>query len=53
MTRTGREISVYGYYHVVQKGCGGQLIFEDADDRIYLIRLLASKCRKYDVNIIA
>ena len=53
MTRTAREISVYGYYHVVQKGCGGQLIFEDADDRIYLIRLLASKCRKYDVNIIA
>ena len=30
------EISVYGYYHVVQKGCGDQLIFEDTDDRLYL-----------------
>lgn len=53
MTRTAREISVYGYYHVVQKGCGGQLIFEDADDRLYLIRLIASKCQKFKVDVIA
>ena len=53
MTRTAREISVYGYYHVVQKGCGGQLIFEDVDDRLYLIRLIASKCQKFKVDVIA
>ena len=46
MTRTAREISVYGFYHVVQKGCADQLIFEDDEDRLYLIRLIASKCQK-------
>ena len=53
MTRTAREISEYGFYHVVQKGCGGQLIFEDEDDRFYLIRLIASKCQKFKVDVIA
>ena len=53
MTRTAREISEYGFYHVVQKGCGGQLIFEDEDDRLYLIRLIASKCQKFKVDVIA
>ena len=53
MTRTAREISVYGFYHVVQKGCADQLIFEDDEDRLYLIRLIASKCQKFKVDVIA
>lgn len=53
MTRTAREISVYGFYHVVQKGCADQLIFEDDEDRLYLIRLIASKCQKFKVDVLS
>lgn len=34
MTRVARALSELGHYHVMLKGCAGQLIFEDDDDRL-------------------
>ena len=35
MTRVARALSELGHYHVMLKGCAGQLIFEDDDDRLF------------------
>ena len=40
MTRVARALSELGHYHVMLKGCAGQLIFEDDDDRLYFLNLL-------------
>ena len=53
MPRTARAVSNTGYYHVVMKGNGNQLIFEeDADRRFYLERLMQNTAEN-DVAIIA
>lgn len=40
MNRVARALSELGHYHVMLKGCAGQLIFEDDDDRLYFLNLL-------------
>ncbi len=37
MSRGPRTLTEKGCYHVVQKGAGGQQIFEDAEDRLYYL----------------
>ena len=45
MPRTARKISETGIYHVMLRGINRQNIFEDDQDRLYFMSVLAS-CKK-------
>lgn len=51
--RTRRLQSESGYYHVVARGTGRQLIFEDDDDRLRLVSVLRVSAATYGCSIIA
>lgn len=53
MPRTARQHSESGYYHVVLRGNGKQLIFEDDSDRQVFLKLLKRKTAADGVKIIA
>lgn len=53
MPRTSREYSESGYYHVVLRGNGKQLIFEDDSDRLVFLKQLKAKSATDGVRIIA
>lgn len=52
MTRP-RKISPCNLYHVTSRGAGGQIIFEDDDDRRYFLRLLKNACNEHDIKVAA
>ena len=51
MTHGARRRSTSGFYHVVPKGRGDQVIFEDDDDRKLYRYLLADAKRNYGIRI--
>ena len=53
MPRQARTISPNGYYHVMMRGNGRQLIFNDGADRRAFLSMLADTLNKYPVKLIA
>ena len=51
MTHLAREKSETGFYHVVTKGNGGQIIFEDKLDRSYYVSCIKAASEKTSVRI--
>ena len=51
--RVARRESESGYYHVVARGNGKQIIFESNDDRATFVRMLEESASAADVGIIA
>ena len=51
--RVARRESESGYYHVVARGNGKQIIFESDDDRATFVRMLEESASAADVGIIA
>ena len=49
MTRTSRLLSESGWYHVIVRGNGRQLLFEDDDDRELFCRLMSEHFAKAHV----
>lgn len=53
MPRQQRQYAESGFYHVVVRGSGRQLLFEDDEDRKYFLNLLKSKTVDCGIAIIA
>lgn len=53
MSRGPRTLTEKGCYHVVQKGAGGQPIFEDAEDRLYYLNLLNRSFQRHHMRLLA
>lgn len=53
MTRGPRAVAASGYYHVVVRGNGKQVIFEDDEDRYRFLNLMRHAMRAGDIHIIA
>ena len=53
MPRQPRAIADSGIYHVMMRGCGKQIIFEDDLDRETFLRLAAAKLGSNDVLVLA
>ena len=53
MPRGPRQQSESGFYHVVLRGNGKQLLFEDDDDRLRFLELLSEKTEGDGIAIIA
>ena len=53
MPKQPRELSESGYYHVVTRGVGGMIIFEDDEDREQYLGLLKKYRDQLDCRVIA
>ncbi|MBO6062050.1 MAG: transposase [Clostridia bacterium] len=53
MSRQARQISDTGYYHVIVRGIGRQLLFEDASDYRYYLLLLERYSKETALTICA
>ena len=53
MTYPVRNQSESGFYHVICRGVGRQIIFEDDDDRTWFLRLLASGVKHTNTELYA
>ena len=53
MARRAREISPTGYYHVIQRGVGKQILFEDEKDYKRYLRKLRESKEQYQVSVVA
>ncbi len=53
MVRSARRIAESEIYHVVSRGCGKQLIFEDDDDRKVFLEYLESELNEQSVELLA
>ena len=53
MPRGSRVISVTGIYHIILRGSGKQIIFEEDEDRKLFLATLVKLSREQDVKIIA
>ena len=53
MPRAARRESASGIYHVLTRGSGQQLIFEDDCDRRVFINLMVKVFGKYEVEVFA
>ncbi len=53
MPRTARTISQSGYYHVLSRGTGKQILFEDDDDHIFFLKKLDKYRKEEKSDIIA
>ena len=40
MPRTARTISASGYYHIIARGIGKQILFEEDEDYLFFLRLM-------------
>ena len=40
MPRTARTISASGYYHIIARGIGKQVLFEEDADYLFFLRLM-------------
>lgn len=50
MPRLARQIASSGFYHIMLRGDGKRILFEDDDDRRFFLFLLERYCRKYAIN---
>lgn len=53
MPRRPRTLSESGYYHVIQRGAGKQLIFEDDADRTALLETVHARLREREASLLA
>ena len=53
MTRTARAQGESGFYHVVMRGVGKQVLFEDAQDREFFLGRLREVCAQTGVGVVA
>ena len=53
MGRTARKQSVTGYYHVIVRGIGRQILFEDRGDGIFFLKLLAKYSEETNITVLA
>ena len=53
MPRSARVKSESGFYHVIAKGSGGQLLFEGPADYLAFLDLLRRACEKSGVSVLA
>lgn len=53
MSRKPRKFTSSGCYHVMIKGVGNQIIFEDDSDRVKFLSLLKKYCKQLSVKIYA
>ena len=53
MPRKPRSKSPTGYFHVTLRGNGGQLLFDDAEDRIAMLQILDAIIPKHNIELIA
>ena len=53
MPRVAREVSPTGYYHVMMRGSGRMLIFEDDADRLRFLDLLRDVRAEHSVVLVA
>ena len=53
MPRKPRSKSPTGYFHVTLRGNGGQLLFDDAEDRIAMLQILDAILPKHNIELIA
>ena len=53
MARMARAIGESGFYHVVMRGVGKQVLFEDGQDRDGFLRRLRETCGELGVKIVA
>ena len=51
MTRKPRSKSPTGYFHVTLRGNGGQLLFDDAEDRIAMLQILDAILPKHNIEL--
>ena len=52
MARGARRLAASGYYHVVMRGSGKQLIFEDDADRVKFLGYLDEMLRRHEAVVI-
>ena len=50
MPRKPRSKSPTGYFHVTLRGNGGQLLFDDAEDRIAMLQILDAILPKHNAR---
>ena len=53
MPRKPRSQSPTGYYHITLRGNGGQLLFDDDEDRVAMLQILDAILPKHDIELIA
>lgn len=53
MARQPRKYSETGWYHIMVKGVGNQIIFEDDYDRLKFIELMVYFCKQLNVSVLA
>lgn len=53
MVRSTRKIAESNIYHIVSRGCGKQIIFEEDDDRNVFLRIVSIGLRTYSVEMFA
>lgn len=53
MPRKPRSKSPTGYFHITLRGNGGQLLFDDAEDRIAMLQILDAILPKHNIELIA
>lgn len=53
MPRVAREVSPTGYYHVMMRGSGRMLLFEDDADRLRFVDLLRDMSEEHSVVLVA
>ena len=53
MSRQARQKSATGYYHVIVRGAGKQLLFEESGDYRYFLFLLEKTCSATNVSVCA
>lgn len=53
MPRTARQFSHSGYMHVIVRGNGKQILFEDYEDHYFFLSILKRYCEETEVRILA
>ena len=53
MPRQARQLSESGYLHLIVRGIGKQILFEDREDRLFFLSRLKRFCAETNVSVLA
>ena len=53
MPRTARTISASGYYHIIARGIGKQILFEEDEDYLFFLRLMKNYSSSGEFSVTA
>ena len=53
MARQARQLSKSGYLHLIVRGIGKEILFEDREDRLYFLSILERFCTETGVRMLA